>query len=219
VQRAIIGFHCDDTGDWVAELSCGHAQHVRHRPPFELRPWVIDDAQREGRLGSFLGCPLCDRAELPEGLRLVRSSREWDEHTLPAGLCRAHRLDYGTWGRVVVHEGRLCITMSAGSPIEVVLGPGGVQAIPPEVEHEVRPLGPVWFHVDFLGLMTPAHPMPGDDRGGELGCNEPVSSAMLRPVDSEGGEAACWLHLVCLECGAMLDGDPHRAGCSAATLG
>ena len=38
--RTIDGFHLDDAGDWVAELSCLHGQHVRHRPPFRDRAWV-----------------------------------------------------------------------------------------------------------------------------------------------------------------------------------
>jgi uncharacterized protein YeaO (DUF488 family) len=32
---------------------------------------------------------------------------------------------------------------------------------------------------------------------------------------AEGGEAACWAHLVCLECGAMTT-EGHRPGCSSA---
>jgi hypothetical protein len=31
--------------------------------------------------------------------------------------------------------------------------------------------------------------------------------------ESTGGEAACWAHLLCEECGAM-SGEPHRAWCS-----
>ena len=37
MKRAIVGYHRDDVGDWVAELECGHAQHVRHDPPWQLR--------------------------------------------------------------------------------------------------------------------------------------------------------------------------------------
>lgn len=61
MRRLITGFHQDGEGDWVAHLDCGHAQHVRHRPPFQLRPWVTTEAGRAGRLGSELDCPLCDR--------------------------------------------------------------------------------------------------------------------------------------------------------------
>ena len=76
MERAITGYRCDDEGDWVAELSCGYDQHVRHRPPFQLRAWVLESAGRTAKLGTPLNCPLCDRAEFPDGLRLVRSSRE-----------------------------------------------------------------------------------------------------------------------------------------------
>jgi hypothetical protein len=56
----ITGFHQDDDGDWVAELACGHAQHVRHRPPWQLRPWVTTEAGRAARIGQSIDCPSCD---------------------------------------------------------------------------------------------------------------------------------------------------------------
>jgi tellurite methyltransferase len=61
MERAIVGFHRDEAGDWVAELACGHRRHVRHRPPFELRPWVLDPEGRRERLGTPLECALCER--------------------------------------------------------------------------------------------------------------------------------------------------------------
>ena len=60
MNRKITGFHQDQFGDWVADLECGHAQHVRHRPPFELRPWAITDEGRQSRLGFELNCRKCD---------------------------------------------------------------------------------------------------------------------------------------------------------------
>ena len=67
MDRPIEGFHRDADSDWVAELSCGHTQHVRHQPPFRVREWVVSEAGRAGRLGSLLHCPACDRGELPSG--------------------------------------------------------------------------------------------------------------------------------------------------------
>jgi hypothetical protein len=61
VQRAIVGFDQDDEGDWVAELVCGHRQHVRHRPPFFPHPWVLEPEGREERIGTPLECRLCDQ--------------------------------------------------------------------------------------------------------------------------------------------------------------
>ena len=60
MERAITGFHQDEHGDWVAELACGHGQHVRHRPPWQVRPWVATDAGRRDHLGALLDCKLCD---------------------------------------------------------------------------------------------------------------------------------------------------------------
>jgi Protein of unknown function (DUF3565) len=59
-EQKITGFHQDELGDWVAELECGHGQHVRHRPPWEMRQWVITAEGREQRLGKLLPCKRCD---------------------------------------------------------------------------------------------------------------------------------------------------------------
>ncbi len=93
--------HQDADGVWVAELDCGHNQHIRHRPPFQVRPWVLTEESRAEHIGSARDCPLCDR--------------------------------------------------------------------------------------------VPARP---------------------RPDREAGGESACFAHLLCPECGAVLDGGDHMPGCS-----
>lgn len=62
MKQAITGFNQDVYGDWVAELACGHAQHVRHKPPWQDRPWVITEEGRRKMIGVKLECVLCDRA-------------------------------------------------------------------------------------------------------------------------------------------------------------
>ena len=64
MKQAIVGYHKDEEDDWVAELYCGHNQHVRHRPPFVNRPWVVSESGRESMLGHPLDCVKCD-ANLP----------------------------------------------------------------------------------------------------------------------------------------------------------
>ena len=59
VDRKIVGFHLDGENHWVAELECGHDQHVRHDPPWTLRPWVTTPEGRAGFLGTTLGCVKC----------------------------------------------------------------------------------------------------------------------------------------------------------------
>ena len=58
-ERRIVGFHPDSEGHWVAELECGHNQHVRHEPPWQVRPWVLTAEGRADRLRTLLPCRLC----------------------------------------------------------------------------------------------------------------------------------------------------------------
>jgi hypothetical protein len=58
--RKISGFHIDEEGDWVADLACGHGQHVRHDPPWQVREWVTTPEGRASRLGVELDCLLCN---------------------------------------------------------------------------------------------------------------------------------------------------------------
>ncbi len=60
MQRKIVGFHLDEFDDWVADLECGHTQHVRHNPPWTVRPWVINDKGRQEKLGALLDCNDCE---------------------------------------------------------------------------------------------------------------------------------------------------------------
>ena len=58
--QAIIGFHLDDEQHYIAELACGHNQHVRHTPPWQNRVWVLTEDGRKEKLGMMLECKLCD---------------------------------------------------------------------------------------------------------------------------------------------------------------
>ena len=60
MKQPIVGYHQDDEGHWVAELACGHGQHVRHDPPWQVREWVITPEGRATRLGVELECVRCD---------------------------------------------------------------------------------------------------------------------------------------------------------------
>ena len=59
IERRITGFHRDDEDHWVAQLECGHNQHVRHNPPWQSRPWVISAEGRTAALGTSLLCVKC----------------------------------------------------------------------------------------------------------------------------------------------------------------
>ncbi|HXS19459.1 MAG TPA: DUF3565 domain-containing protein [Polyangiaceae bacterium] len=66
METTIAGFHQDEAGDWVAELACGHGQHMRHNPPWLVRDWVTTEQGRQAKLGQRIECSLCDEiAMLP----------------------------------------------------------------------------------------------------------------------------------------------------------
>jgi len=63
MERKIVGFHTDEENHWVAELDCGHNQHMRHNPPLVSRPWVITLQGREEKLGAKLNCLKCENLD------------------------------------------------------------------------------------------------------------------------------------------------------------
>lgn len=65
MKQPIVGYHKDDENHWVAELDCGHHQHVRHKPPWIERDWVVTEAGRDEYLGFELDCLRCDACEQP----------------------------------------------------------------------------------------------------------------------------------------------------------
>lgn len=62
--RKVVGFHQDGRREWVAELECGHGQHVRHAPPYQDRAWVLTPEGRQPFIGVPVECKLCDEEAL-----------------------------------------------------------------------------------------------------------------------------------------------------------
>ena len=91
-------------------------------------------------------------AALPPGCAATRSTPVFTEATVPPGLLRSHRTGPGTWGLICVLEGRLLYRVL--DPLsERVLDPAGAPGlVEPGVPHEVAPLGPVRFQVEFYRI-------------------------------------------------------------------
>lgn len=146
METTFAGFHQDAAGDWVADLACGHTQHVRHRPPWELRPWVSSSEGRAAKLGQPLDCALCDAVALPPDAREYKRTDTFTEDTLPAGLRANHSTKAGTWARIVVDSGRAEFHVRGRT---LLLEPGVVGIVEPEVPHHLVPLGALRVHVEF----------------------------------------------------------------------
>jgi len=164
MQRRISGFRLDDDNHWVAVLDCHHGHHVRHDPPWQLRPWTQTDEGRASMIGEVLECPKCEWIEVPEGLTHDRTTAEWDEESVPRAIRRDHRVASGVWGRVRVLEGSIRFQFADGLGGEVgddgLLNTTQVQPIPPGRPHHLEVVGPVRVVVDFLVM-----PPDGTDLG------------------------------------------------------
>ena len=147
-KRPIVAFETDADGDWVARLSCGHLQHVRHKPPFMVRDWVTTAQGRDGKIGTNLDCVRCDRFELPASFVAYKRTPEFDETTVPAGLRRDHSTKVGVWARIVVIHGRLRYCVDALNT-DVELSQDRTGVVVPGVLHHVEPVGAVRFYVEF----------------------------------------------------------------------
>lgn len=184
MRRRIDGFH-HQQDDWFAELDCGHDVRVTG----ESR--AVAAEERAARIGSAVACAACARFELPARVVCSGATDEWTEESMPDGLRRSHRVREGRWGRLVVRGGRIRFVAATAPPTDVVLEAGESQPIPPGLPHDVQPLGSVRFLVEFFSVQ------PWYDADGDV-----------------GGESSCYAHLLCQECGSVLDGGPHLPGCS-----
>ena len=97
MNQSITGFHKDFENHWVAELECGHGQHVRHDPPWTEREWTQTEEGRAQFLGKELNCVRCDEM----GLKIVEAVKneikkiitENYESAGMSGLCEEGRLE------------------------------------------------------------------------------------------------------------------------------
>ncbi len=86
---------------------------------------------------------------LPDDVRPYRRTPEFTETTVPAGLLGRHTTAEGVWGLIQVVSGRLRYRILAPEVEEHVLEPGKPGVVEPQVPHQVEPLGPVRFFVEF----------------------------------------------------------------------
>ncbi len=148
-SATVLSFEQDDVGDWVARLSCGHSQHVRHQPPWLSRPWVTTEEGRRCHVGIELNCQLCRMPSLPADVQEYKRTREFDADTIPAGLLRDHRTKAGVWATIVVLEGYLGYRIQDEQQSYFMLRPGVDGIVAPNQPHHVVPQPGTRFYVAF----------------------------------------------------------------------
>jgi tellurite resistance-related uncharacterized protein len=100
---------------------------------------------------------------LPDNLVAYRRTPIFDQDSLPSALRRRHTTKDDVWGLIVVLEGRLLYRLL--EPLsERILDPRTPGMIKPRQAHEVEPVGPVRFFVEFYvdakTAVPAAHPAP-----------------------------------------------------------
>lgn len=92
---------------------------------------------------------------LPPDARPYRRTDTFTQTTVPPALLKSHRTKQGTWALIHVLEGRLAYQIvEPGRPSsnEVLTPTTPPGVIEPAILHEVAPLGPVRFYVEFCRL-------------------------------------------------------------------
>jgi len=93
-------------------------------------------------------------SQLPEGLKAYKKTPIFDEATIPAGLLKDHSTKYGVWALIHVTEGRLLYRiLDPLSEQELDASRPGV--VRPGQPHQVVPVGPVRFYVEFYAKDAP----------------------------------------------------------------
>jgi tellurite resistance-related uncharacterized protein len=149
----ITGYSPDEdeaAGSWIATLACGHGQHIRHRPPFLDAEWVTTPEGRASKIGTRLPCVLCRMPRLPPTARCYKETPVFDEHSVPRGLLASHSLRAGTWGQIVVLQGKVDYVIEDEPGLAFVLRPGVEGAVAPERPHHVVLQAGARFKIRFL---------------------------------------------------------------------
>jgi tellurite resistance-related uncharacterized protein len=149
MQRPISDFVLDAKGEWQASLNCGHSQSVRDNTSLGDYAWVSDVAARNAKLGTHLDCARCDRFELPESFVAYKRTPLFTEATVPAGLTNNHSTKTGVWAKINIVAGKLRYRVPTLNT-DLELTPEHIGIVVPEVLHNVTPLGPVNFFVEFF---------------------------------------------------------------------
>lgn len=87
---------------------------------------------------------------LPDTVTSYKRTPEFTQDTVPQGLLKSHQTKEGTWGKIIILEGRLQYRILGPGIEEIVLSPAVHGVVEPSVLHEVKPLGDVRFYVEFF---------------------------------------------------------------------
>jgi tellurite methyltransferase len=88
--------------------------------------------------------------DLPDNVTSYNKTPELTRATIPKGLLRRHLTKEGTWGKIIILEGRLRYRILEPELEEIELSPERYGVVEPAVPQELEPICHVRFYVEFF---------------------------------------------------------------------
>ncbi len=93
---------------------------------------------------------------LPANVHPYRRTPDFTESTIPAGLLRDHTTKSGVWAVIHITQGSLEYHIIEPAEERHLLAPDKPGIVEPTMRHQVVPLGPVRFYVEFHAAASEA---------------------------------------------------------------
>lgn len=135
IERKILSIEEETNEEFVASLSCGHKRHLRHDPPRETRPRLLDSQEREAIIGTQIDCGRCLQRLIPDGFEPY-FEKEFDTNSVPEGLLQDHSLKPAVWGKLSLKRGSA--EFVEGESYHQIRA-GQSMVVLPEIVHYLKP--------------------------------------------------------------------------------
>lgn len=86
---------------------------------------------------------------LPFNVIAYKKTPVFTQETVPAALLKQHTTKEGSWAKIWVISGQIEYQILVDPPEEHLLTPDLPGIVEPQTPHQVKPLGPVEFYVEF----------------------------------------------------------------------
>ena len=86
---------------------------------------------------------------LPSNMVAYKQTPVFTQDTVPAALLKQHTTKAGSWAKIGVRSGQIHYRILLNPPEDYILTPDSPGIVEPQVPHQVEPIGPVEFYVEF----------------------------------------------------------------------
>ena len=106
---------------------------------------------------------------IPVGMQPYKRTATFNQDSVPAALRRRHDTKPGAWAKIVVVSGKLKYRILSDPIEEVIVSPEQPGIVEETVPHEVEPVGPVVFYLEFYKMPETTEAAVAREMDRELG--------------------------------------------------